>query len=181
MSWTTFQLKIVTPLFSGDDSASVRADSLIRVPSIRGALRFWLRTVAAGQGVTDLNQLAKAETAVFGDTTSPSPIQLRTRTISGTVTTPRAPAPQWCNDCTDDEFYGARYLLGQGLWNHHARTLTRACLDPGSTFELQVRGTGTAYRHFLLALWAWLAYGGLGARVHRGFGPSCLAVIRPVA
>ncbi|MGH8921492.1 MAG: type III-B CRISPR module RAMP protein Cmr1, partial [Actinomycetes bacterium] len=76
MSWTTLTLEVRTPLFGGDDPASDDG-SPVRVPSIRGALRFWFRAVAAGHGVSDLGALWTDEQAVFGSTHRPSAIGLR--------------------------------------------------------------------------------------------------------
>jgi CRISPR type III-B/RAMP module RAMP protein Cmr1 len=166
MSWTTLHLMVVTPLFSGDDPDSGSADSPIRVPSIRGALRYWFRAVAAGHGVTDPDALWTLEESVFGSTAKPSPIRLR---VAGDIRAGGLDTiPGWAGD-EKTRFHGARYLLGQGLWR---KALTRPFVAPGQKFRLQVRFSGNATddARFMLALWAWLTYGGLGARTRRGFG-----------
>ncbi|MCI2423634.1 type III-B CRISPR module RAMP protein Cmr1 [Saccharopolyspora sp. K220] len=179
--WTTFHLEVVTPLFSGDDRAST--DSPIRVPSIRGALRYWFRAVATGHGVDDLSTLAKEESEIFGDTQNPSAIRMRV--ISQLVAGGSGTEPAWAKprsngaargghgrDRNEGQFNGVQYLLGQGLWSHRDR-LTRPFVEPGGRFELQVRLTDhdeQVNSRFLLAMWAWLTYGGLGSRVRRGFG-----------
>jgi CRISPR-associated protein Cmr1 len=159
-NWTTFHLKVVTPLFSGEDPNLV-TDSPIRVPSIRGALRFWFRAVAAGHGITDLPTLATAETEVFGSTHSPSPIRLR---IDG------QPRSQTIAPWADGK-PGVQYLLGQGLWKHKVG-MQRSFVAAGAKVLLQVRFSGNpqADARFMIALWALLTYGGVGARVRRGFG-----------
>jgi CRISPR-associated protein Cmr1 len=170
MSWTTLTLRVETPLFCGDDPQAGRTDSPIRVPSIRGVLRYWFRAVAAGHGITDKAQLWEAEKAVFGSTDHPSPIRLRisdSPPASGKGTKPKwAGGPTWGN-----RFHGAQYLLGQGLW-HFKTGLTRSFVAPGDKFRLDIRlsDSPTVNQRFLLALWAWLTYGGLGARTRRGFG-----------
>ncbi|MGP4017477.1 type III-B CRISPR module RAMP protein Cmr1 [Saccharopolyspora sp. 5N708] len=179
--WTTFHLEVVTPLFSGDDPTST--DSPIRVPSIRGALRYWFRAVATGHGVDDLSTLAKEESEIFGDTQNPSAIRMRV--ISQLVAGGSGTEPAWAKprsngaargghgrDRNKGQFNGVHYLLGQGLWSHRDR-LTRPFVEPGGRFELQVRLTDhdeQVNSRFLLAMWAWLTYGGLGSRVRRGFG-----------
>jgi hypothetical protein len=186
VTWTTINLTVVTPLFSGDDpdpTSGGSADSPIRVPSIRGVLRFWFRTIAAAHGIVDRSELWKVEERVFGSTTHPSPIQLRidrNLPASGVGTKPAwAGGPSWGN-----RFHGARYLLGQGLW-HYQTGLTRPCVEPSAsaTVGLRVRLSDdeTVNHQFLLALWAWLTYGGLGARTRRGFGQlRCTSVNGPL-
>lgn len=169
-TWTTLTLRIVTPLFSGDDADG---GDPIRVPSIRGALRFWFRAVAAAHGITDLQSLWAEEEAVLGSARldSASRIALRVDRQPAVDTDPR---PTWAcyPDPRDDRFHGAQYLMGQGLWRGDMR---RPYVPPDETFELKVRFvTGqhadTLNARFMLALWAWLTYGGLGSRVRRGFG-----------
>src|SRR5206468_2585879 len=105
MTWTTLHLRTVTPLFSGEDPARQDADSLIRVPAIRGVLRYWFRAVAAGHGITNLVTLWTEEESVFGSTRSPSPIALRTRTQPTTI---RADAgnPEWAVHPDPKKFHG---------------------------------------------------------------------------
>jgi CRISPR-associated protein Cmr1 len=210
MTWTTVELQTVTPLFSGDDPTAQDAESLVRVPSIRGALRYWYRAVAAGHGITDLDRLWAAEEAVFGSTSVPSPIRLRIRSQPDAIGPPegagRAPAapmartdrsrtgrtwatPDWAIHTVPrtsrldwDAFHGAQYLLGQGLWKHRSG-LQRPYVPVGKKVELDVRFSGDhgTDTQFMLALWAWLTYGGLGARTRRGFGQlRCLGVSGPL-
>ncbi|HEX5115087.1 MAG TPA: type III-B CRISPR module RAMP protein Cmr1 [Pseudonocardiaceae bacterium] len=169
--WTTLTLRVVTPLFSGDDPGQPDGGDPIRVPSIRGALRFWFRAVAAGHGVTDLAQLWAQEEQIFGSTRRPSAIALR---VSGMPSRSDDRRPDWTMPpgLGAKDFHGAHYLLGMGLWRDG---LTRQFVEPGRTFDLSIRfsrqpDAEQVNARFMLALWAWLTYGGLGARVRRGFG-----------
>lgn len=174
--WVTFHLRTMTPLFSGDDPTSPPVDSPIRVPSIRGVLRYWFRAVAAAHGVTAPQDLWKAEEAVFGSTNKPSAIALR---LSGPL--PRSnpsPAPDWAAKSQHPPFRGAEYLLGQGLWDRDH--LKRGFVAARKDFCLDVRFSGIAETdtRFMLSLWAWLTYGGLGARTRRGFGQlTCRKIV----
>ncbi|WP_158263057.1 type III-B CRISPR module RAMP protein Cmr1 [Amycolatopsis sp. CA-128772] len=181
--WTTFTLRVDTPLFSGDTTGP-DAGTIIRPPSIRGVLRYWYRALAAGRtvrGVDDLPQLAAGEAEVFGSTATPSPARLR-------VTPPARPAenadtlPAWARR-SENGFAGARYLLGQGLCTGGRNpALRRPHLPVGTTFDLNVAlpKDPCISQRFMLALWAWLTYGGLGARTRRGFGRlSCTAISNP--
>lgn len=171
-AWTSFHLRVVTPLFSGDDPTPTATDSPIRVPSIRGALRYWFRAVAAGHGITDLDTLAAQETEIFGSTRKPSSIALR---IAGRTRSQFAPEPDWVMGKDRKPLTGVTYLLGLGLWtpgNGPAAGMQRPFVRHGAKFTLDVKfGTSeTTNARFLHAFRAWLLLGGLGARIRRGFG-----------
>lgn len=72
----TVTLETVTPLFLG--GANPRGSPELRAPSIRGALRYWVRAVLGGViGDTDQKGLHTLERAVFGSTDCGSPITIR--------------------------------------------------------------------------------------------------------
>ncbi len=177
MAWTTLHLRVLTPLFSGDEP---KGTPTIRVPSVRGALRFWLRAVIAGRGLVgeaDLKNLWQAEQQVLGSTHVPSPIALRIRRQPETST---EKPPEWTNNSRPKAFDGAHYLLGQGLWSYKEGVIRH--IPAGAEFDLDVRFSDKDDKdavngRFMVALWAWLTYGGLGARTRRGFGQlSCIGV-----
>ncbi|MGQ0776552.1 MAG: type III-B CRISPR module RAMP protein Cmr1 [Pseudonocardiales bacterium] len=179
MSWTRLTLEVRTPLFGGEDPTG-NDGSPARVPAIRGALRFWFRALAAGHGVTDLAELWKAEEAVFGSTNKPSVIGLRVLkqpTMGG-----RGTKPGWATTERRD-FDGAQYLLGQGLWDYGTglrRGVVEPDVKPNAEFFLDLRFSrdDQVNARFMLALWAWLTYGGLGARTRRGFGQFVCTGVR---
>lgn len=87
-----FELTLATPAFLAgahqasasrdrDDKERVRskADCRLRVPTLRGQLRWWWRTMHAGY--LELEDLKKLENAVWGDTKRGSPVRLTVRTI----------------------------------------------------------------------------------------------------
>ncbi|HEU0087527.1 MAG TPA: type III-B CRISPR module RAMP protein Cmr1 [Pseudonocardiaceae bacterium] len=127
MSWIRLTLAVRTPLFSGDDP--VVEGTPVRVPSIRGALRYWFRAVAAGHGVSDLTQLWADEQAVFGSTKTPSAIGLR---VPRQPVVNRDKKPGWAT--TEQRgFDGAQYLLGQGLWDYCGEAASSRARSSGST------------------------------------------------
>jgi len=178
MSWTKLTLQVRTPLFGGDDPRHDDGGA-VRVPSIRGVLRFWFRAVASGHHVSDLGEIWKAEQAVFGSTSTPSVIRLRIPKQPTVSSQHRK--PDWAISerlAKRPGFDGAQYLLGQGLWDYE-RGLRRGCVEPGQSFDLDIRfdRDEQVNSRFMLALWAWLTYGGLGCRTRRGFGQLvCTAV-----
>lgn len=60
------ELETVTPLFLG--GAEPRGTPELRIPSFRGALRYWFRAVLGGVEGGDVDAIHKAESAVFGST-----------------------------------------------------------------------------------------------------------------
>ena len=75
-------LETVTPLFLGGADQQLE----LRPPSVRGALRFWLRAALGSVvGRNDLAQLRELESSVFGNTERGSPIVVRFRGALGTA------------------------------------------------------------------------------------------------
>jgi CRISPR-associated protein Cmr1 len=162
-SWHPLTLTAETPMFLGRfDKVGVTGDQIaFPVPSLRGALAYWLRTLAGAHVGDNLASLAQAESAVFGGARTrnaggPSTIWIRGRLVGvnrypGTST-------------------NVAYLMGPGLRDTKAPAARH--LRPGATISLAVRNTGGPAHAdlFLSALWALRTFGGIGARARRGFG-----------
>jgi hypothetical protein len=179
MTWHDFSLTTVTPMFCGadpdfqnkpgPDDPSTSFAMPFPIASLRGALRYWLRALV-GEHVGELRgKLAEIEAKTFGaatgrmDGAGASRLRLRAR---GPITVQRpGAAPDWI-----DPHVG--YLLGPGLYNADTGRLNRRYADTGQQIRLQVENTDApGYGElFLAALWALHTFGGLGARVRRGFG-----------
>jgi len=183
--WTTLHLRTTTPLFNagGDQTGSG-----VRVPSLRGAMRFWFRALAGTLAGGDLRLLARMEQAVFGSAQVPSPVAMRIsaqpkvtrdrapRFIQGPSARPgqvpagrQRPGEPGGRPSRDDGKW-IIYLLGQGLADAAERTLRRDFVEPGKPVGVSFRFSGNeAVDTLALAsLWLLCAYGGLGSR--RGFG-----------
>ncbi|OLT29301.1 type III-B CRISPR module RAMP protein Cmr1 [Nocardiopsis sp. CNR-923] len=167
--WTTLTIQVATPVFNSAAPPSdthLNTPPEIRVPSLRGGMRFWLRAMAARYVGDDLYRLREVEDRVLGSTANSSPVKLRV---------PRQPAPSTVElqDLLDDGEQGRwiAYLLGPGLATK-GRPRTRHFIPP-QEFRLKVRLDGRdrdAHRCALAALWLNCAYGGVGSRIRRGFG-----------
>ncbi len=80
MQQLTVTLETVTPLLLG--GAKPRAQSELRPPAFRGVLRHWLRAALGGViGDSNLDDLHKLESAVFGSTELGSAIGIRLRSL----------------------------------------------------------------------------------------------------
>jgi len=153
MAQLEVRLETVTPLFLG--GSDPRGAPELRAASFRGVLRFWLRALLGGVlGDRNLDDLRKAEAAVFGSTDAASPVVVR---LAG-----------------DDQAGAFRPLLHnpqktftlQGIRPGQQLTLTLAARPPDSFIS------DAAYAALLI----FVLLGGLGKRSRRGFGSF---IIRP--
>lgn len=164
MNWIQIEFTVQTPMFLGGGDQQAE----FRLASLRGALRYWFRALAAPFLDDDSHQVAAKEREIFGGggaEASPSPVKLKPGSAPAPV--PAASGASWAGRG------GVRYLLGQGLY-HYQTGLRRDYLGPGS-------GPGSQRHFFVTApqnyaplvgclLWTLSTFGGLGARVRRGFG-----------
>jgi CRISPR type III-B/RAMP module RAMP protein Cmr1 len=168
MRWTTVHLQVTTPLFNGGaapDNPHDRGGG-IRVPSLRGAMRFWFRALAGRAIGGDLHGLAALERLVFGGTSTASAVKLRIPTQPPLT---QAGQPYFVQG---DPGRWIVYLLGQGLGDLRRRSVTRVYVAPGEVVDLQLRFSADqrAAALAVASLWLLCAYGGVGARTRRGFG-----------
>jgi hypothetical protein len=182
MTWQPLTLTVRTPMFLGaanppPDGTTIR----FPVPSLRGALRYWLRTLAGAhltQTPAGLTHLADIERAVFGAASTDQPGGDRPRRSASAIALRavqpvpfKAPGrrPLWF----DVENQTMPYLLGPGLWK--SGTLA-GYIPPGTSIPLDVRidprtPEPAACAHlFFASLWALQTFGGLGSRARRGWG-----------
>lgn len=169
-NWTTLHMEVTTPLFNGgaDPEREAGGQPGVRVPSLRGAMRFWFRALVGGVTGPDLALLAALEREVFGSTDASCPVPLRI---------PNPPVQRAAR--VEQINRWIVYLLGQGLGDLRNQKASRPYVPPGEKFEvkLRLRNVGRD-RHVdenigaltLASLWLLSAYGGLGARTRRGFG-----------
>lgn len=160
--------RFLTPVFGGGvrvDGHFKPADprTPVRVPSIRGQLRFWWRACNPAR-CTSSEDLARRETAIFGSTTQPSRLGIVV------VAEPRPasdfPVLKGRFDAVDN-----RVGLAYGAFPLRAKEGEHGVLHehPGDwsvlfTYPEDLRSDVEA------ALWAWAHFGGLGGRTRRGFG-----------
>lgn len=162
----TREFEFLTPMFGG--GTKVREfDPItpVRVPSIRGQLRFWWRA-ANPRGLSTLEELSKAEAEVFGNTSKRSPLVL------SVAEQPSRPSPMEVLDGRHGAVrgleglaYGAFPLRGQNDEKHGV--LFRF---DSPRFTLRLRYPAKIQADVDAAVWAWSTFGGLGARTRRGFG-----------
>lgn len=166
---------IVTPMYLGDAN---QASTSFRIPSLKGALRFWWRALAwkeaASQGsspASALRALHAREAALFGSaagrdsgTQSKVLLSLKSPKANGTPNKAERRIP------FQHGGLGVTYLKGQGLSGRHPLSTTSVSI----VVNFHPR-TGVPERKsvekalFLLGL-----LGGLGSRARHGFGSTVL-------
>ncbi len=174
-------LEAVSPLFIG--GADPRGDpgpECLRAPSLRGALRYWLRAVVSAD---DPGRLREAEAELFGSANHPSPLGLRVESMGppriktwgqikamGEPMTQQRPGPG-----ARPPVSGLGYLGDVALRKTREESERRA-IAAGSRFRvvLRWRAAGAAsdgdLARLAATLWLFGRLGGLGTRARRGFG-----------
>ncbi|WP_017574878.1 type III-B CRISPR module RAMP protein Cmr1 [Nocardiopsis kunsanensis] len=167
--WHSLQLQVVTPVFNSagaQDTPHLNTPPEIRVPSLRGGMRFWLRAMAARYVGDDPHLLRKVENKCLGSTERSSSIAIR---ISGN---PEPASQDLSTYMSEEEQTWIGYLLGQAFTTK-GKPHTKAYVPPNREFQIKIRrqhGDDDAVTCALAALWLNITYGGVGARVRRGFG-----------
>lgn len=175
--------KVVTPLFCGGARPTTAE---VRLPSLKGVLRWWWRALAWSRYGKDLSNIAAAEGALFG---SPRAGQGKVVMLLLPSTSPtmikRGDVLKLDGNVVGE---GARYL-GYGVMEAFARKakagrpaveagqLTRACLQApfDLTIELRARDLNAPEHDSLLdALKAVGLLGGMGAKSRKGYGSLVL-------
>lgn len=180
-----FTFRLITPMFGGGveiNGPQKPHDPItpIRVPSIRGQLRFWWRACNPARATT-AEELFKAEEAIWGSTKEPSKVQIRldTHTLSGEDVNvyqrknsrpedPPNKPPAW-------EIRPNQRDIAYGVFPLKPDEGSRD--EPGQLFDLRrtdirilVCCDASHQGHVRTALTAWSLFGGIGARTRRGFG-----------
>jgi CRISPR-associated protein Cmr1 len=180
----TAKYRVVTPMFlSGADPNYAE----LRLPSFKGALRFWWRALAAEHFGKDLQKLRDAEDTLFGSTRTGAS-RVRMRLISCGHTKVLKQGVVLCDGGTAGRVRvvgeGARYL-GYGAMEAfksskkgtEAGQLLRACLQSPFSFEVELIYRGlkeTQSGPLLNAAKALGLMGGLGTRTRKGYGSIVL-------
>lgn len=174
----TFECEVLTPLFLG--GADARGAPELRVPSVRGAMRYWYRALLGGSALLDkqnpLQTLRALESELFGSTEQGAALSTRLRQSSV------LPVHAYEKDHairTPQGGYlpsGKDYLLwsmsSSGKPNTPRFQPARQYIQPGAKFEIilsamldeSVVSKGEA------AFWLLTNLGAVGARANRGAG-----------
>ena len=175
------EVAVVTPLFGGGATPrQTDPQQPVRGSSVRGQLRFWWRA-CQGAAYASVDDLFAAESALWGNTERPSPLQVGVEMLNrgGEIACATFPAddrggyksfPRWTPGHPGYALFpfqgkvsGGRIETSPALGREGVRFRLRIADGTDRLSEAergQVRG----------AVWAWLTFGGIGARTRRGCG-----------
>ncbi len=178
-----YLIRVVTPLFGGGVEAGVPdATFPIRSTSIRGQLQFWWRATW-GAACTTPEELFERHKLIWGATDKASPVEVEVRWKEG----PPELKPCAKYDRRNDGILQLRwnspfdirnsaipYALFpfQGQTSRDRRSIEKnpASYIENGEFNLRIRAPAEFSLDVETAVWAWVNFGGIGARTRRGCG-----------
>jgi CRISPR-associated protein Cmr1 len=165
--------RITTPMFcSGADQT--RAE--LRLPSFKGVLRFWWRSLAWGRGLRDPKQLREAEARLFGSAGDDGQSKVLLRTVQPGGQVPVVEQRHF----QQNTWQG---YVGFGITDGQQRP-TRHYVKPGTKWTILVLIRDEAVENLEQVRDAMLAVGlvgGMGARSRKGWGSLTLERLEIVA
>ena len=189
-----YEIHLVTPLFGGGPTPGENDPvTLIRVPSIRGQLRFWWRATRGARFET-VDELREEEGKIWGTTETPSKVLVRVcmrgapeqkrwadyrRRPDGSI--PSTPTP------IDPRYplYALFPFKGKVEKRGEESQVTQepAVATIKASFEVHVKWPAhwDHEKDLEAAFWAWVNFGGLGARTKRGCGSLYCRGVSPSA
>ncbi|MEW6419049.1 MAG: type III-B CRISPR module RAMP protein Cmr1 [Nitrospirota bacterium] len=155
----SFEVETITPMFlSGADQKEVE----LRAQSIRGQLRYWYRALLGGSGVTDIGELKKMESDLWGKEEKGSKIAIILKD----------------SECEKKDINTLRLgggNLGMTYMLFSAKMNKRPYIQVGKSFKVELSTLDKKRSDEILTLssiafWAMAMFGGLGTRSRRCSG-----------
>ncbi|MDD3622509.1 MAG: type III-B CRISPR module RAMP protein Cmr1 [Methanofollis sp.] len=163
----TCTIEVITPLFGGGyEAGKVDPEMPIRASSIRGHLRFWWRATRGAR--YDVKELRQREGEIWGSTENPSPVIVEIKNVSPGKTYPCAYYPEGKNFPKFEDDHPP-YALFPFQENKRDGIPIAECISDIS-FTLGISYPKQFSDDIGAALWAWVNFGGIGARTRRGCG-----------
>jgi len=163
----TREYTVITPIYGGGvDAGKPDEVTPIRVPTIRGHLRFWWRATR-GAACKNTHDLHAKESAIWGSTEQPSCVQITVEmtqaskpfTLPSSIQHHGQPVQNighFKSPYSYAAFPAQSEPIFEPLWGHQ--------------FKLTLRYPSSLKAEVEAALWAWSCFGWIGARGRRGFG-----------
>lgn len=156
----SYRLKLLTPLLGGDTESWVpNLERPIRVPAIKGQLRFWWRTM---QDSADYKSLLKLEGEVWGANEKAAPVSLGIAYDSKPDIRTINKSDRGMLECPEYPKYVLFPLQGQ---EEPSFDIVHAC-----AFTLNVSCKSDVWKEVETTLKLWVLFGGVGGRTRRGAG-----------
>lgn len=168
---SAYTVEVITPLFGGGvEPGENDPETLVRGSAIRGHLRFWWRATRGARFQTAA-ELAEAEGRIWGTTTDPSRVEL-----SIAITKPGK--QESCESLTKRDRLAYALFPFQG--NPREGKLPRKCTRD-LEFTMRLRYPNDLALEVEASVWAWVNFGGLGARTRRGCGALFCRTLAPAS
>lgn len=140
----------------------------LRIPSLRGVLRFWFRAMQGDRGTGGLAELARREALVFGSTDAGQGLRIvpvaQDTWRAATVTARRGSAQAYLG-------YGPlNDVAADRVFSSHNQFAFRDAIPAGARFTFLALGTEHAVRELERCLLLLHLFGGLGGRSRRAWG-----------
>ena len=190
-SWT-MNCRVITPMFGGGHTAgAVDPVTPISAKAIRGHLRFWWRATR-GAACRTVDDLAHRESEIFCQTDRRSLVSV---VVSKVQAASSVPVQEWWQDSNSNrpkewrvrwrqELNPIAYALfpfqitelvrkahRESLHHPPDDVFYRCVMD--LTFSVELSAPKSLEADLRAAVWAWLTFGGIGARTRRGLGSLC--------
>lgn len=178
-------LEVITPIFgggttqkeAGEGSQFKEIDPVtpVRVPSIRGQLRYWWRATT-GAWLDTVAVMRERESQLFGAASVPGDLALYLSDEKITVRQEEVfelrPNKTYCNPISgkDGLAYGAFSLNPQDADRRNGHINPGKLTQLTGSFQLNWTCSSEFADEVRLAVHAWIAFGGIGGRTTRGFG-----------
>ena len=167
----SYTIQLVTPLFGGGVEPRVVDQSMpIRATEIRGHLRFWWRLLYGAELGTE--EMRKAETDIWGSTEKASPVAVCVKIIQLGMAEPCATFPKNFPKFDREKGFHAYALFP--FQGDKKKNESPADALKNTAFELSLsfdKNTAPSLKKQIEgAVWAWVNFGGIGARTRRGCG-----------
>ena len=169
-------IQVITPIFGGVEPAINDLVTLVRPSSIRGHLRFAWRATRGAECKT-ATELRRREGEIWGTTESPSQVIVEVEIMSQGLTYPCAYIPEGKNFPRFKDGHPG-YALFPFQGDKKKATPIAKCTSKVS-FELKLIYPQSLSKDVEGAVWAWVNFGGIGARVRRGCGALHCSELAP--
>jgi len=169
MDSVEFNLEVVTPMFLGGANAT---NAELRVPSIKGMLRFWWRATC---GIENLEEMKEEEAKIFGSTGQKASFSIRLEDLNNLkAIKSELSAGEKFQPKGKNFKVGIIDYLAFGIRDHR-KGYIRQHFPLGNQFRLRFNFYNNEYKQSILkAFYSFIDNGGLGAKSRNGFGSLCL-------
>ena len=170
---TTYHIELVTPLFGGGPVPGENDPvTLIRGPGIRGNLRFWWRATR-GAKFENVEELRKREGEIWGTASYSSPV-----TIDVNIMKDPDAKKSW-HDYRNKLNRSAREVIDFIV--REQMNIKNVEITKSAKFNLVISWPKNINLKddIEAAVWAWVNFGGLGARTRRGCGALYCSTLSP--